>query len=133
MAVNTKNVTNEYDAEVESGKTIQQKVNDRRDFTPRMNKLYKAEKKVKVKGSPMYRDYFGDSMPIVLNGNYISVPLNGMTYEIPESFAQVFEERIHRIDMLHMKTERMESVSMDTFIGDVPIFEGTDVKTAEDF
>jgi hypothetical protein len=59
---------------------------------------YKAEPKVTVVGAPMYCAYFGNSMPIVLNGISISVPLNGQRYEIPESFACVFNARINSVN-----------------------------------
>lgn len=59
---------------------------------------YKSEKKVTVIGAPMYRAYFGNNMPISINGIYISVPLDGQRYEIPESFAQVFNARINSVN-----------------------------------
>jgi hypothetical protein len=59
---------------------------------------YTKEPKVTVIGAPMYRAYFGNSMPISLNGIYISVPLDGNRYEIPESFAQVFNARIRSVN-----------------------------------
>ena len=55
---------------------------------------YKAEKKFVVLGAPMYQAYFGRSMPIILNGIPIYVPLDGNRYDIPESYAQVFNARI---------------------------------------
>lgn len=59
---------------------------------------YKREKKVTVIGAPMYRAYFGNNMPISLNGILVSVPLDGQRYEIPESFAQVFNARINSVN-----------------------------------
>jgi hypothetical protein len=59
---------------------------------------YKGEKKVVVMGAPMYRAYFGNSMPIGLCGIMIYVPLDGNRYEIPESYAQVFNARINSVN-----------------------------------
>lgn len=59
---------------------------------------YRDQEKVKVVGSPMYRPYFGNTMPISQNGIYISVPLDGRAYEIPKSFARVFNTRIRSVD-----------------------------------
>lgn len=63
-----------------------------------LREQYLAQKKVVVQGSPMYAPYFGQNMPISLNGIAVYVPLNGQQYEIPESFAAIFQERISRID-----------------------------------
>ena len=43
------------------------------------------------------------SMSITLNGVLIAVPLNGQAYEIPESFAEIFNTRIRAIDKMEMK------------------------------
>ena len=59
---------------------------------------YKGEKKIVVIGAPMYRGYFGNMMPIILNGIRIDVPLDGQRYEIPESYAQVFNARINSVN-----------------------------------
>lgn len=55
---------------------------------------YIAEKKATVIGAPMYAPYFGERMPIILNGIPIYVPLDGNRYDIPESYACVFNARI---------------------------------------
>ena len=56
------------------------------------------EEKVRVTGSPMYRPYFGNNMPICVNTIKIYLPLDGNSYEIPKTFAAEFYRRIHRID-----------------------------------
>jgi hypothetical protein len=61
-------------------------------------KFYEKEPKVAVQGSPFYIPYFGRQMPIMINGFYCSVPLDGKVYKIPESFANEFNARIKRID-----------------------------------
>lgn len=72
---------------------------------------YKQEKKVAVQGSPMYRPYFGNNMPIIVNGIAIYVPLDGQQYEIPETFAAIFFDRISRIDEQINMRNRMANAS----------------------
>lgn len=91
------------------------------DLTARVNALehkrrkvsegYRNEKKVTVSGSPMYRPYFGNNMPIIINGVAVYVPLDGQQYEIPESFAAVFLDRISRIDEQINMRKQMSAVS----------------------
>ena len=77
----------------------------------RLVDTYKNEKKVPVQGSPMYRPYFGNNMPIILNGIAIYVPLDGQQYEIPESFAAIFLDRISRIDEQINMRKQMAAIS----------------------
>ena len=72
---------------------------------------YKAEKKYKVKGAPAYQAHFGSVMSIVINGVLIAVPLDGRSYEIPESFAQVFNSRIRQIDNMALQQEALADVT----------------------
>ena len=72
---------------------------------------YKAEKKYKVKGAPAYQAHFGNVMSIVINGVLITVPLDGRSYEIPESFAQVFNSRIRQIDNMALQQEALADVT----------------------
>ena len=71
---------------------------------------YKNEPKVKVKGAPAYQAHFGTSMPIMLNGIGVYVPLDGRSYEIPESFACVFNTRIREIDNMALQQEALSAV-----------------------
>ena len=72
---------------------------------------YKAEKKYKVKGAPAYQAHFGSVMSIVINGVLITVPLDGRSYEIPESFAQVFNSRIRQIDNMALQQSALADVT----------------------
>lgn len=87
------------------------KVNQRQAQNRRLVDVYKGENKVPVQGSPMYRPYFGNNMPIIINGIAIYVPLDGQQYEIPESFAAVFMDRISRIDEQINMRKRMSAIS----------------------
>ena len=72
---------------------------------------YKAEKKYKVKGAPAYQAHFGSVMSIIINGVLITVPLDGRSYEIPESFAQVFNSRIRQIDNMALQQSALADVT----------------------
>lgn len=87
------------------------KVNAKRAHNSRLVDYYKGEKKIPVQGSPMYRPYFGNNMPIILNGIAVYVPLDGQQYEIPESFAAIFLDRISRIDEQINMRKRMSAIS----------------------
>jgi len=87
------------------------KVTQKQAHNRRLVDYYKGEKKVPVQGSPMYRPYFGNNMPIILNGIAVYVPLDGQQYEIPESFAAIFMDRISRIDEQINMRKRMSAIS----------------------
>ena len=91
--------------------TLETKVTARRAKNARLVDRYKEEKKIPVQGSPMYRPYFGNNMPIILNGIAIYVPLDGQQYEIPESFAAIFLDRISRIDEQINMRKKMAAIS----------------------
>lgn len=91
--------------------TLETKVTARRAKNARLVDRYKEEKKIPVQGSPMYRPYFGNNMPIILNGIAIYVPLDGQQYEIPESFAAIFLDRITRIDEQINMRKQMAAIS----------------------
>lgn len=90
---------------------LESKVTALRKQNVRLVDYYKKEKKIPVQGSPMYRPYFGNNMPIILNGIAIYVPLDGQQYEIPESFAAIFFDRISRIDEQINMRKRMAAIS----------------------
>lgn len=83
-------------------------------------KLYMAEKKVAVQGSPMYRPFFGKNMPIIVNGVGVYVPLDGQMYTIPETFAAIFQDRIARIDATERRRKAMADVgnNVETYAGE---------------
>ena len=77
----------------------------------RLVEKYKAEKKYKVKGAPAYQAHFGSVMSIIINGVLVTVPLDGRSYEIPESFAQVFNSRIRQIDNMALQQSALADVT----------------------
>lgn len=90
---------------------LETKVTALRNKNKRLVDYYRNEKKIPVQGSPMYRPYFGNNMPIIINGIAIFVPLDGQQYEIPESFAAIFFDRISRIDEQINMRKRMAAIS----------------------
>ena len=115
MAVNSKSATTKRESTVVDTQAanleLSKKVNALEDTRKSVAVTYKNEKKVAVQGSPMYRPYFGNNMPIIINGVAIYVPLDGQLYEIPESFAAVFLDRISRVDEQIRVRKQMASVS----------------------
>lgn len=68
---------------------------------------YLKEEKVRVIGSPMYRPYFGNVMNLTINGIAVFVPLDGQSYEIPATFAALFNERIAAVDEMNRVRSQM--------------------------
>ena len=115
MAANSKSATTKRESTVVDTQAanleLSKKVNALEETRKSVAITYKNEKKVAVQGSPMYRPYFGNNMPIIINGVAIYVPLDGQQYEIPESFAAVFLDRISRVDEQIRVRKQMASVS----------------------
>ena len=115
MAANSKSATTKRESTVVDTQAanleLSKKVNGLEETRKSVAVTYKNEKKVAVQGSPMYRPYFGNNMPIIINGVAIYVPLDGQQYEIPESFAAVFLDRISRVDEQIRVRKQMASVS----------------------
>ena len=115
MAANSKSATTKRESTVVDTQAanleLSKKVNALEETRKSVAVTYKNEKKVAVHGSPMYRPYFGNNMPIIINGVAIYVPLDGQLYEIPESFAAVFLDRISRVDEQIRVRKQMASVS----------------------
>lgn len=115
MAANSKRATTKRESTVVDTQAanleLSKKVNALEETRKSVADTYKNEKKVAVQGSPMYRPYFGNNMPIIINGVAIYVPLDGQQYEIPESFAAVFLDRISRVDEQIRVRKQMASVS----------------------
>ena len=115
MAANNKRATTKRESTVVDTQAanleLSKMVNALEETRKSVADTYKNEKKVAVQGSPMYRPYFGNNMPIIINGVAIYVPLDGQQYEIPESFAAVFLDRISRVDEQIRVRKQMASVS----------------------
>lgn len=76
-----------------------------------MLKAYRAEDKIAIHISPMYRPYFGNVMIMTINGFTIGVPVDGATYKVPKTFAEHINARITKIDSIIKKTDNMANVA----------------------
>lgn len=72
---------------------------------------YKKEDKVEVTISPMYKPYFGNNMPVIINGVSVYVPVNGRAYKIPKSFAMEVRGRIRAVDDQINRQKRLADVA----------------------
>lgn len=71
---------------------------------------YMYEERVDMYLSPTYRPYFGNVMPVTINGVTIEFPVDGSTHSIPKTFADEIANRRVLIDKINFKTERMSDV-----------------------
>jgi hypothetical protein len=73
--------------------------------------VYKAEPKISVMVAPMYADYFGKVMHVMINGISIAVPCNGKPYDIPKTFAAEVFRRLRAINEQQQRQKRYSDVS----------------------
>lgn len=85
---------------------------------------YTLEKKVKIQISPMYRPYFGNIMPVIVNGIAIYFPIDGSVYEVPKTFATEIVRRRKAIDAILLKQRRMSEVqsNVEATPGELKLF-----------
>ena len=85
---------------------------------------YTSEEKVKIQVSPMYRPYFGNIMPVILNGIAIYFPIDGNVHTVPKSFANEIVRRRKAIDTILLKQRRMSEVqtNVEATPGELKLF-----------
>lgn len=71
---------------------------------------YTKETKVPVYMSPMYAPYLGNVMNVTLNGITIFFPIDGSTHLVPQSFADIIEERRVMVDATIAKKKRLADI-----------------------
>jgi len=81
---------------------------DRRQKT--LVDVYKGERKVPVRIAPSYAKYFGRVMRVAINGIIIAVKCDGVTVELPESFAGEVLRRMTEMDRYEMRLNKMAAV-----------------------
>ena len=74
---------------------------------------YTREKSIPVYLSPMYRPYLGRVADIPVNGVTIFLPIDGQVYEIPETFADLVNQKRMAIDAMLTKQQRMSDVQVN--------------------
>lgn len=88
-----------------------------------VNKM-KAQDKIPVTISPMYKPYFGEVMEVIINGVYVSVPCDGRQHMIPECFASEVNARIFAADESQRRANRMADITKNNedVQGDINFF-----------
>lgn len=71
---------------------------------------YMAEEMVEMYVSPTYRRWFGNVMPVTINGITIMFPIDGSTHSIPKTFADEITNRRVLIDKINFATDSMSDV-----------------------
>lgn len=77
----------------------------------KLTEHYKAEEKVPMYLSPMYRPYVGNVMRVMINGVSIFFKVDGSTQLIPKAFADEITSRRISLDATIMKQKKMENIS----------------------
>lgn len=87
-------------------------------------KTYTEEEKVPMYLSPMYRPYFGNVMPVSINGLVIYFPVDGKTYTIPTTYADEIVRRRMAIDDILTKQSKMANIASnnETAPGELKLF-----------
>lgn len=88
-----------------------------------LHKKYAAEKKVSVTLAPSYANHFGRVMFVTINGISVAVPVNGMNYDVPETFAIEVNRRRLAIDEIERKQKAMANISdnLESSPGQLPL------------
>lgn len=84
---------------------------------------YRAQEKVEISISPLYRPYFGNVMEIIINGVYCALPVDGRTYKLAQTFANEAARRIAAVDAQNKRSERLADVqnNHENFIGELQL------------
>ena len=85
---------------------------------------YAEQPKHSVCLAPMYAPYFGNVMRVTINGISIAIPVNGQTFEVPETFAREINRRRVAIDQQLLRARIMSDVSnnMEESPGELSLF-----------
>ena len=102
-----KNAVTEAEITASSNKAVAEGEKERKMLAHSM----KQQEKVPVSISPLYRPYFGRTMPVTINGTSVYVPCDGKTYLVPKMFADEIKVRISNQDELFAKKRRLSDVS----------------------
>lgn len=73
--------------------------------------IYRAEDKVPMYLSPMYRAYFGNVMTVSINGISIYFKVDGTTQMVPQTYADEIASRRMGIDKMLARHSRLSNVS----------------------
>ena len=79
-------------------------------FKGQHKQMYTTEESVSLYLSPMYRDYFGKVMRVMVNGISIYFKVDGSTQTIPTTFADEITRRRMAVDSMLTKQNRMADI-----------------------
>lgn len=79
-------------------------------FKGQLKQMYTTEESVSLYLSPMYRDYFGKVMRVMVNGISIYFKVDGSTQTIPTTFADEITRRRMAVDSMLTKQNRMADI-----------------------
>lgn len=85
---------------------------------------YKEEKKVPMYLSPMYRPYFGNVMPVSVNGITIYFRVDGSTQFVPQTFADEITGKRMAVDAIENKKKKMANIpsNVESAPGELTLF-----------
>ena len=106
MAKANREVISEAAIMAESNMDVNQKEKERKALAQAL----RAQQKVPVQISPLYRPYFGRVHTVTINGISVAIPCDGKTYMVPASFAEEVRVRIYKQDQLIQKKNRLGDV-----------------------
>lgn len=87
-------------------------------------KEYTGEKQVERSLSPLYAPYLGKAIQVQINGITIVFPVDGVSYKIPESFADAIDEKRMAIDATLNKAKAMADITKnsESYAGEIRMF-----------
>lgn len=87
-------------------------------------KAYKAEDKMTVNISPMYRPYFGNTMSVSVNGITVFIPCDGKSYEINRTHAIEAMSRVRKVDDMLTRKQQMTDIAnnVESSPGDIKFY-----------
>lgn len=87
-------------------------------------KKYKAQEKMAVNISPLYKPHFGNTLTVSINGITVCIPCDGKTYQVPETHAIEAISRVRKVDTMLTRKDRMQRVSdnFETTPGEIKFY-----------
>ena len=85
---------------------------------------YRAQEKVPMYLSPMYRPYFGNVMRVMINGISIFFKVDGTVQLVPKDFADEITARRMAVDAILTKQNRMANIpsNFESAPGELTLF-----------
>ena len=75
-----------------------------------MHQKFKEQELIEMSISPLYANEFGRVMPVSICGIYVSVPVDGTMFKVPEAFAMEIQSRIAAVNAKLTQNTRLSNV-----------------------